>query len=74
MGLTGPRLTIGEHRDIVAREQLLHDLLDRSLVELLIGVVRSKGVVVSEGPNRIRVLDKDLQCCPILKQVHNSKQ
>ena len=61
MSLPRPRLPVGQDRHVVALEELGDDLLDRALVELLVGAVRPEGEVVGEGLDGVGVVDEDLR-------------
>ena len=60
MSLARPGLSVRQDSYIVPLEQLLHDLLHTLLVEVLVGEVRSEGVVVGERLDWFRVGYEDL--------------
>ena len=60
VSLARPGLSIRQDSHVVPFEQLLHDLLDTLLVEVLVGEVRSEGVVVGERLDWFRVGYEDL--------------
>ena len=60
MSLARPSLSVRQDSHVVPLEQLLHDLLDALLVEVLVGEVRSEGIVVGERLDWFRVGYEDL--------------